>query len=128
MVTATTSGIQVSVGTEYQEEYSSPSQYHYVFTYRISITNKTNSTIQLLKRHWFIYDSTGAMKEVIGNGVVGNQPVIEPGESYEYVSGCNFKSGLGKMKGSYSFKKIIDDQPFEVVIPEFVMNTPYLLN
>lgn len=128
MVTAVTSGIQVSVGTEFQEEYSSPLQQHYVFTYRISIENKSNSTIQLLKRHWHIFDSTGAMKEVVGNGVVGNQPILEPGQNYEYVSGCNFKSELGKMKGSYVFKRLVDDHYFEVMIPEFVMNTPYLLN
>jgi len=128
MEQATTYGIKVSVGTDFQQEYSSPMQQHYVFSYRVTIENNSEFTIQLLKRHWFIYDSIGITKEVKGIGVVGNQPILEPGDSYEYVSGCNLRSELGKMNGSYLFKKMINDQTFDVKIPEFVMFVPYLQN
>jgi len=128
MIQETTYGIKISVNTNFQEEYSSPIQSHYVFSYRIIIENNSNHTIQLLKRHWYIYDSTGMTKEVHGEGVVGNKPILESGETYEYVSGCNFRSELGKMHGSYLFKKVINDQTFKVKIPEFVMAVPHLLN
>jgi len=128
MEQATTYGIKISVETDFQQEYSSPMQKHFVFSYRILIENNSESTIQLLKRHWFIYDSVGIIKEVQGIGVVGHQPIIEPKDSYEYVSGCNFRSELGKMNGEYLFKKVLNDETFHVKIPEFVMNVPYLLN
>jgi len=128
MEQATTYGIKVSVGTDFQQEYSSPMQQHFVFSYRVTIENNSEFTIQLLKRHWFVYDSIGITKEVKGVGVVGNQPIIEPSDSYEYVSGCNLRSELGKMNGSYLFKKMINDQTFDVKIPEFVMFVPHLQN
>ena len=108
MVTEITEGIKVSVETEYQPEYSSPSQYHYVFTYRITIENESENTIQLLRRHWFIHDANTIIREVEGEGVVGQQPVLEPGQDHKYVSGCNLKSGIGKMKGTYLFERIVD--------------------
>ncbi|MFK7899504.1 MAG: Co2+/Mg2+ efflux protein ApaG [Cyclobacteriaceae bacterium] len=126
--TAITSGVKVSVTTNYQEEYSSPSHAHYVFSYRINIENNSQYTIKLLKRHWHIFDATGSKKEVEGDGVVGQQPIIESGESHEYVSGCNFKTGLGKMNGFYQFQRLIDKKLFNVEIPEFVMATLETLN
>ena len=86
MVTEITQGIKVSVETEYQPSYSSPSQYHYVFTYRITIENQSEFTIQLLRRHWHIYDAGFNKREVEGEGVVGQQPVLEPGQTHQYVS------------------------------------------
>ena len=100
MDTSTTKGIKISVSTEYQPAYSSPMQFHYVFTYRITIENLSDQTIQLMNRHWYIHDANRSMKEVEGDGVVGQQPVLEPGESHNYVSGCNLKSGIGKMYGT----------------------------
>ena len=128
MVTATTKGIRISVETEYQPEYSSPTQFHYVFTYRIAIENLSEQTIQLLHRHWYIHDANRPVKEVEGEGVVGQQPVLEPGETHTYVSGCNLKSGMGKMYGTYTMERIIDGMKFEVNIPEFTMVVPYKLN
>jgi ApaG protein len=128
MVTEITQGVKVSVATEYQPVYSSPSQYHYVFTYRVQIENQSENTVQLLKRHWFIYDAGSRIREVEGEGVVGQQPVLEPGQKHEYVSGCNLKSGLGKMKGSYLMERIVDGEKFEVVIPEFTLIAPFKLN
>ena len=128
MVTEITQGIRVSVETEYQPAYSSPSQYHYVFTYRITIENQSENTIQLLRRHWHIADAGHYTREVEGEGVVGQQPVLEPGESHQYVSGCNLKSGIGKMAGTYLMERVVDGTQFEVAIPEFVMVAPFRLN
>ncbi|GAB3325006.1 Co2+/Mg2+ efflux protein ApaG [Larkinella ripae] len=128
MISAVTEGVKVSVMTEYQPEYSSPSQAHYVFTYRITIENGGSSTVQLLRRHWVIYDAHGSAREVEGEGVVGQQPVLEPGEVHEYVSGCNLRSSLGKMGGTYLMERIVDGKQFRVNIPEFTMVVPYRLN
>ncbi len=128
MVTSTTRGIKISVITEYQPAYSSPMQFHYVFTYRITIENLSDQTMQLINRHWYIHDANRPMKEVEGDGVVGQQPVLEPGESHNYVSGCNLKSGIGKMYGTYTMERIMDGKKFEVKIPEFTMFVPYKLN
>jgi ApaG protein len=128
MATATTKGIKISVETEYQPAYSSPAQFHYVFTYKITIENLSDQTIKLLSRHWYIHDAVRQVKEVEGEGVVGQQPVLEPGEIHNYVSGCNLKSGIGKMYGFYTMERIMDGKLFEVKIPEFTMFVPYKLN
>lgn len=128
MTTAVTEGIKVSVKTEYQSDYSSPLQAHYVFTYRITIENASDYTVHLLRRHWVIYDSIGTVRETGGEGVVGQQPVLEPGEVHEYVSGCNLHSSMGKMVGTYLIERIIDGKQLQVAIPEFTMVVPFKLN
>lgn len=128
MVTEITQGIKVTVETEYQPAYSSPSQYHYVFTYRVTIENQSDYTIQLLSRHWHIHDAGFTKREVEGIGVVGQQPVLEPGQSHQYVSGCNLKSGIGKMLGTYLMERIVDGTRLTVAIPEFTMVAPIRLN
>ena len=128
MLTEITQGVRVTVETEYQPSYSSPSQYHYVFTYRITIENQSDFTVQLMRRHWHIYDAGFTAREVEGEGVVGQQPVLEPGQVHQYVSGCNLKSGIGKMTGTYQMEKIVDGTKFSVNIPEFTMVAPLRLN
>jgi ApaG protein len=128
MVTEITKGVKVIVETEYQPSYSSPRQYHYVFTYKITIVNQSDYTIQLLRRHWHIHDAGFAQREVEGEGVIGQQPLLEPGQSHQYVSGCNLKSGLGKMVGTYQMERIVDGTKFIVNVPEFVMVAPTRLN
>jgi ApaG protein len=128
MDTTTTQGVKVSVTTNYLPDYSSPAQQHFVFAYKINIENNSEFTVKLLRRHWFIHDSNGVVREVEGEGVVGQQPVLEPGESHEYVSGCNLKSGIGKMRGTYLMERLVDGRQFQVVIPEFVLIVPYKLN
>ena len=128
IVTAITEGIKVCVETNYQPEYSSPGQYHFVFTYRITIENNSDYTIKLHRRHWFIHDANNTVREVEGEGVVGQQPILEPGEQHQYVSGCNLRSGYGKMYGTYLMEKVVDGSRFEVAIPEFNMVIPFLLN
>ena len=128
MVAEITDGVKVIVETEYQPSYSSPSQYHYVFTYKITIENQSEFTIQLKRRHWHIHDAGFTPREVEGEGVVGFQPLLEPGESHQYVSGCNLKSGIGKMVGTYQMERIVDGTQVTVNIPEFVMVAPLRMN
>jgi ApaG protein len=128
MVKATTEGISVAVLTEFEPDYSSPLQNHFVFTYHISIENNSSNTVQLLRRHWNIVDSNTEFREVAGEGVVGTQPILEPGEKYQYVSGCNIKTTMGKMYGFYTMERILDGKQFNVEIPEFMMIVPYLNN
>lgn len=128
MTTLITEGVKVTVITDYQKEYSSPSQSHYVFTYRITIENCSPYTVQLQRRHWCIFDSNGYIKEVEGEGVVGKKPVLEPGEVHQYVSGCNLRTGIGKMAGKYVMERTVDGKRFEVSIPEFTLMVPFLHN
>jgi ApaG protein len=128
MDTQTTQGVQVTVTTNYLPDYSSPGQQHYVFAYKINIQNNSEFTIKLLRRYWQIFDSNGTVREVEGEGVVGQQPTLEPGESHQYVSGCNLKTGIGKMTGHFTMERLVDGREFEVEIPEFVLIVPYKLN
>lgn len=128
MIAEVTQGVKVTVETEYQPSYSNPAQHHFVFTYRITIENQSEFTVQLLRRHWHINDAAFEAREVEGEGVVGQQPVLEPGQSHQYVSGCNLKSGMGKMAGSYLMERVMDGSRFNVTIPEFIMIAPMRLN
>ena len=128
MVTKITDGVKISVETIYQPEYSNPANDHFMFAYRVSIENLTENSVQLLNRHWHIFDSNGTKREVEGEGVVGLQPIIEPSDNHEYVSGCNLKTDMGSMKGSYEMKRIVDDRKFRVNIPEFYLIAPYKMN
>lgn len=128
MATQITEGVKVSVETVYQPEYSNPENQHYMFAYKIKIENLSDHSIQVLRRHWFIFDSNGSRREVEGDGVVGQQPIIDPGEQHEYVSGCNLKSDMGCMDGNYQVLREIDGSHFEVKIPKFMLIAPHRLN
>lgn len=128
MVTTITDGVKVSVETIYQPEYSNPANDHFMFAYKVKIENISEHAVQLLGRHWYIFDSSGAKREVEGEGVVGQQPVIEPGQAHEYVSGCNLKTDMGSMKGEYQMIRLMDNFAFDVKIPEFYLITPYRMN
>lgn len=128
MVTEVTEGIKITVNTEYQPEYSSPFNMHFVYAYKIMIENYSDHTVQLVRRHWYIYDTDGSVREVEGEGVVGQQPILEHGESHQYISGCNLKTSIGKMKGTFLMERILDNKEFEVAIPEFVLIPPFKLN
>jgi len=128
MVTAITQGVKISVDTIYQDEHSNPANEHYMFAYRIEIENLSDYAIQLMRRQWIIFDSNGTLREVEGEGVVGVQPVIEPGQSYAYVSGCNLKTDMGSMRGHYQMNRLVDETSFDVDIPEFQLIVPYKLN
>lgn len=128
MTTAITNKIKVSVETYYQSDYSYPMSQHFMFAYRIIITNNSKDTVQLLRRHWFIVDALGQKREVEGEGVVGEQPVLKPGENYEYISGCDLKTDIGKMYGSYLMVNLFDGKIFQAEIPEFYMTAPLKMN
>ncbi|RZL13996.1 MAG: Co2+/Mg2+ efflux protein ApaG [Pedobacter sp.] len=128
MVSSISQGVKISVDTVYQQQYSNPVNEHFMFAYSILIENLTDSPVQLLRRQWFIFDSNGTNRSVEGEGVVGLQPVIEPGESHSYVSGCNLKTDMGSMRGNYLMKRLSDDTEFSVEIPEFELIAPFKLN
>lgn len=128
MISKLTEGITVSVESYYQPEFSNPLQEEFMFAYQITIQNHNNFPVQLLSRHWYIFDSNGSMREVEGEGVVGVQPTIPPGLSYQYSSGCNLKSEMGRMHGSYLIKNLLTNRSFRVAIPAFEMEVPFKLN
>lgn len=128
MVTQISEGIQISVETFFQEGQSNPLANEYVFAYRITIQNHNRFAIRLKSRIWYIFDSNWQRREVEGEGVVGQQPVLEPGNSFQYVSGCNFSTEMGKMTGYYQMENQNDKSIFEVKIPMFEMIAPSKLN
>ena len=128
MVAKITEGVKVSVETTYQPEYSNPAHEHFMFAYKVMIENLTEYSVQVLSRHWNIFDSNGTKREVEGEGVVGLQPIIEPGQFHEYVSGCNLKTDMGTMQGTYQMKRLVDNELFDVKIPEFNLVAPFKLN
>ena len=121
-------GMEISVKTAYQPSHSTPRENYYFFTYTITIENKNDFSVQLLSRHWHIYDSNGEYRQVQGEGVVGEQPVIEPNNKYTYTSGCNLKTEIGKMSGTYTMLRLFDEKTFEAQIPEFTMLLEAKLN
>lgn len=126
--TALTQNIKVTVQTKYQRMYSNPLQDHYVFSYHITIENQGDYAMQLLRRHWYIHDAGSKVREVEGDGVLGEQPIIEAGEQYEYMSGCNLKTGFGKMYGYYVMERLVDKSEIAIEIPAFSMVFPPFLN
>lgn len=121
-------GIRISVRVSFKDEYSEPENNYYVFFYRITIENHNNFEVQLVRRHWDIFDSNGIKTIVEGEGVVGEKPFLAPGELYSYESACNLESGMGRMGGYYQFMRTENGVLFQAEIPEFVMEVPYLLN
>ena len=123
-----TNGIKVSVEVSFQDEYSKPLADQYVFSYRVSIVNESNQTVQLISRHWYIQDASGGSREVKGEGVIGKQPVLAPGESHQYVSWCPLSTTVGKMYGTFQMIDVITRDMFDVKIPEFRMAASFVLN
>jgi ApaG protein len=118
---ATTQGIRVQVESRYSAEYSRPEQWFFLYTVRIS--NLGSETVQLTSRHWIIRDANDQIEEVKGPGVVGDQPVLEPGDSYEYTSGCPLPTPFGSMQGSYQMVTAGGER-FDAEIAEFVLREP----
>ena len=113
--------IEVRVQPRYLPEQSSPLEEAYGFAYTITIANKGDEPAQLISRHWIILDADGHREEVRGLGVVGHQPLLKPGEAFEYTSGSRLRTPTGTMEGTYFFVKE-DGEPFEVPIPRFVLD------
>ena len=128
MTSKISGGVTISVETFYQPEFSNPLNSEFMFAYRITIENNNNFPVKLLTRHWYIFDSNGSMKEVQGEGVVGVQPIITSAEKYEYMSGCNLRSEIGRMHGTYLMENLNTHKTFNVVIPAFEMQVPFKMN
>jgi len=128
MANKISAGVEVSVETFYQPDYSNPVSGEYMFAYRITIDNHNNFPVKLHRRRWHIFDSNGSYREVEGEGVVGVQPVLNPGERYQYVSGCNLRTEMGKMYGAYQMENLNNKESFEVNIPVFEMIVPFKMN
>lgn len=120
---ATTRGIAVSVEPTYLEAHSSPESSQYVWAYRVRVENQGQHTVQLLSRHWMITNARGELNEVKGPGVVGEQPVLKPGESFEYTSGAPLNTSWGMMGGSYTMESESGEQ-FDIEIPTFSLDSP----
>jgi ApaG protein len=128
MASKISEGVEVNVETFYQPDYSNALSGEYMFAYRITIENHNNYPVKLQRRHWHIFDSNGSSREVEGEGVVGVQPVLYPAERYQYVSGCNLHTEMGKMFGTYTMENLNNKKTFEVNIPVFEMIVPFKMN
>jgi len=124
MYETTTNSIRVTVKPYFLEEQSSPGDSHFVWAYHVRIENAGSETVQLRNRHWQITDATGRMQEVRGPGVVGEQPVLKPGEHFEYTSGTPLATPSGIMVGSYDMERP-DGGLFKVRIPAFSLDSPH---
>jgi ApaG protein len=127
MPVAVTDAIRVSVKSEYRPDRSVPSARRFLFTYTIRISNEGEDPAKLLSRHWIITDANGDREEVEGDGVVGQQPHLAAGESFEYTSFCVLPTALGQMRGTYQMRRD-DGSSFEVEIPAFALAVPGSLN
>ena len=119
--------IAVSAATQYLAEQSDEAAGRYVFAYTITIRNTGNVAAQLISRHWIISDAQGLVQEVRGLGVVGSQPLLQPGEHFEYTSGASIATPVGTMRGSYQMVAA-DGTRFEAAIPEFTLSVPRVLH
>ncbi len=127
MSSAVTRGIRVTVRSQYLPERSSPKAAQYAFAYTVRIANEGEATAQLRSRHWIITDADGKVQEVRGEGVVGEKPVLKPGQMFEYTSWCMLATPHGSMRGTYQM--VADDgEPFDALIAPFALALPYSLN
>ena len=124
---AVTRGVRVQVLSEYSPERSSPTAHHWFFLYTITITNESADPVQLISRHWIITDANDAVQEVKGPGVVGEQPILGPGESFTYTSGCPLNTPFGSMRGTYQMVTRAGDT-FDAEVPAFTLSEPYTVH
>lgn len=128
MVTQITSGIKISVATRFEGNYFKDHTVLYAFSYQITIENLSTDIVQLLARHWEIFDSLNFTEMVDGEGVIGQTPIIIPGDKYVYSSGCMLHSTIGAMNGFYTMLNLSTSENFEVQIPTFKLNVPFVIN
>ncbi len=123
---AMTYGVRIQVECDYLEQESFPENRQYVFAYHVTISNESHETVQLLSRHWIINNSDGKKEEVKGEGVIGQQPIIPPGESFTYTSFCPLETPVGSMHGSYQMLSEAGEE-FDVMIAPFTLAVPGIL-
>ena len=128
MVTQITRGIKISVNTSFEGTYFKNYKIHFAFSYEITIENYSKDSVQLISRHWEIFDSLNEIEMVDGEGVIGKKPVLKPGETHTYSSGCLLSSPHGAMKGFFKMINFTTTKNFRVIVPVFRLSAPYALN
>jgi ApaG protein len=123
-----TEGIRISVIPSYVASESNPAIGKFIYSYQVTIENLSKDTVKLLSRHWHIVDSIQVRREVNGEGVIGQQPELHPGDIFQYMSWCPLHSPIGKMYGTYTFINLDEKKTFEVNIPEFLLISDFKLN
>jgi ApaG protein len=119
-----TRGIRVTVKPSFLDDQSDPEESRYLWSYSVTIENNGMETVQLLSRHWHITDASGHMQQVRGPGVVGAQPILEPGQTFQYTSGCPLPTASGYMSGKYEMRSSSGEK-FEAAIPAFLLESPH---
>ncbi|SFD15704.1 Co2+/Mg2+ efflux protein ApaG [Algibacter pectinivorans] len=128
MVQQVTKGIKISVETTFEGSFYKNYKIQYAFGYTITIENQSKDSVQLYARHWEILDALNNVETVSGEGVIGKKPVLKPGESHTYSSGCLLTSPFGAMQGQYSMVNFTTTQKFKVTIPTFKLSAPFAIN
>ncbi|WOD42336.1 Co2+/Mg2+ efflux protein ApaG [Hwangdonia lutea] len=128
MVQQVTSGIKISVETNFEGSFYKNYKIQYAFGYTVTIENQSKDSVQLYARHWEIMDALNNVETVTGEGVIGEKPVLKPGESHTYSSGCLLTSPFGAMKGHYHMVNFTTTKKFQVTIPTFKLSAPFAIN
>ena len=128
MVQQVTKGIKISVETTFEGSFYKNYKIQYAFGYTVTIENQSKDSVQLNARHWEILDALNNIETVTGEGVIGKKPVLKPGESHTYTSGCLLTSPFGAMQGSYSMVNFTTTKKFQVTIPTFKLSAPFAIN
>lgn len=126
MPSQVTENIRITVASTYLDDRSSPDEHSFAFAYEVSIANQGHGRVQLMRRHWIITDGDGEVREVEGPGVVGEQPVLEDGQTHRYTSGAVLRTPVGTMEGSYEMREP-DGRVFRAIIPRFALQKPGVL-
>jgi ApaG protein len=128
MIQQVTKGIKISVETSFEGTFFKNYKMHFAFGYQITIENQSKDSVQLTSRHWQIFDALNSVEIVDGEGVIGKKPVLKPGESHTYQSGCLLASPIGAMRGHYNMVNFTTTKKFRVFIPTFKLSAPFALN
>jgi ApaG protein len=128
MVQQVTSGIKISVETSFEGTFYKNYKVHYAFGYKVTIENQSKDSVQLNSRYWKILDALNNVEIVEGEGVIGKKPVLKPGESQTYNSGCLLTSPFGAMQGYYNMVNFTNTKKFKVIIPTFKLSAPFAIN
>ncbi len=128
MVSQITRGIKISVLTTFEGTYFKNHKIHFAFSYEVSIENHSKDSVQLTSRHWEIFDSLNDIEIVNGEGVIGKKPVLKPGETHTYSSGCLLSSPFGAMSGYFNMINFTTTKNFSVIVPSFKLSAPFALN
>lgn len=128
MVEQITKGIKVAVRSKYEGAYIRNYKMQFAFTYEVAISNHSKDVVQLTHRHWFIFDALNHKETIFGEGVIGEKPILQPGETHSYSSGCLLSGPIGAMEGHYEMVNFSNAKNFKVNIPKFELSAPFAVN